>query len=249
MNPSVHSERWSGLTPSRGLTAEGRFPNRPLFISKFLNGSFCRVFGGWETAAPFGCSLVPRWEMGGLASEMVGGGRSSPDLAATKVGPYKARTRSFSTSARSDRAFTLVEVLVALVIFAMAAVVLGSSYLNVLISYETVSRGVQVNEDFAFARELVLREPDRKKLEQGGEFETVNGRRANWSVEITSTTVPNVFNVAFTCEISDPTRTEPQKVTQQFTVLRPTWVIDTAERDQLKADIKTRIYELQGKKA
>ena len=150
---------------------------------------------------------------------------------------------------RSRRAFTLVEVLVALVIFAMAAVVLGSSYLNVLISYDTVSRGVQVNEDFAFAREVVLREPDRKKLEQGGEFETVNGRRASWSVEITSTTVPNVFNVAFTCEISDPTRTEPQKVTQQFTVLRPTWVIDTAERDQLKADIKTRIYELQGKKA
>ena len=151
--------------------------------------------------------------------------------------------------ATPHHAFTLVEVLVALVIFAMAAVVLGSSYLNVLISYETVSRGVQVNEDFAFARELVLREPDRKKLEQGGEFETVNGRRANWSVEITSTTVPNVFTVTFTCETSDPGRTEPQKLTQQFTVLRPTWVIDTAERDQLKADIKTRIYELQGKKA
>ena len=147
------------------------------------------------------------------------------------------------------RAFTLVEVLVALVIFAMAAVILGSSYLNVLVSYETMSRGVQVNEDFAFARQLVLREPDRQKLEQGGEFETASGRRASWSVEITSTTVPNVFHVAFTCEIADPTRTEPQKKTQQFTVLRPTWVIDTAERDKLKADIKTRIYELQGKKA
>ena len=139
--------------------------------------------------------------------------------------------------------------MVALCILAMAVVVLGASYLNVLTSYEVLSRGMQVNEDFAFARQVVLREPDRKKLEQGGEFETVNGRRANWSVEITSTTVPNVFNVAFTCEISDPTRTGPQKVTQQFTVLRPTWVIDTAERDQLKAEIKTRIYELQGKKA
>jgi general secretion pathway protein I len=146
------------------------------------------------------------------------------------------------------RGFTLVEVLVALCIFAMAVVVLGASYLNVLISYETVSRGTQVNEDFAFARELVLREPDREKLEQGGEFETATGQRAAWSVEITSTTVPNVFNVAFTCQIDDPKRTEPDKVVQQFTVLRPTWVIDPAERDKLKADIKTRIYELQGKK-
>jgi general secretion pathway protein I len=134
------------------------------------------------------------------------------------------------------------------VIFAMAAVVLGSAYLNVLNSYQAVSRGVQVNEDFAFARQLVLRESDREKLEQGGEFESAGGRRLKWNVEITSTLVPNVFNVAFSCELADPTRTQPEKLTQQFTVLRPTWVIDTAERDKLKADIKTRIYELQGKK-
>lgn len=156
--------------------------------------------------------------------------------------------RRFARVSNARRAFTLIEVLVALCVFAMAVVVLGAAYLNVLIGYETVARGTQVNEDFAFARQLVLREPDREKLEQGGEFETAGGRRAAWSVEITSTTVPNVFNVAFTCELNDPTRTQPDKLTQTFTVLRPTWVIDTAERDQLKAEIKTRIYELQGKK-
>ena len=64
--------------------------------------------------------------------------------------------------------FTLLEVLVALSIFALAAVVLGSAYLNVLNSYETLSRGLQVSEDFAYARQLVLREPDRLKLEEGG---------------------------------------------------------------------------------
>lgn len=160
--------------------------------------------------------------------------------------------RSHATRPRLGRStsggFTLVEVLVALCIFAMAAVVLGSTYLNVLNSYEIVSRGMQTNEDFAFARQLVLREPDRKKLETGGEFETARGRHARWSVEITSTTMPNVFNVAFTCEVTDSTRPEPEKLVQNFVVLRPTWVIDTAERDKLKADVKTRIYELQGKK-
>jgi general secretion pathway protein I len=150
---------------------------------------------------------------------------------------------------RSGRGFTLLEVLVALCVFAMVVVVLGASYLNVLTSYEVVSRGVVVNEDFAFARQLVLREPDRKKLEQGGEFETADGRRAKWSVEIVSTTMPDVFNLGFTCEIADPTRTEPDKVVQNFTLLRPTWSIDVAERDKLKADVKTRIYELQGKKS
>lgn len=149
---------------------------------------------------------------------------------------------------RSRRGFTLVEVLVALCIFAMAVVILGASYLNVLNSYEVVSRGMLVNEDFAFARELVLREPDRKKLEQGGEFETAGSRRAKWTVEIVSTATPNVFSVAFACEIMDPARTEPQKVVQTFTLLRPTWVIDVAEQSKLKEEMKTRILELQGKK-
>jgi len=144
------------------------------------------------------------------------------------------------------RGFTLVEVLVALTIVAMAVVVLGSSYLNVLTSYEVVRRGVLINADFAFARQQVLRQPDRKKLEQGGEFETADGRRARWDVEITSTAMPDVFNVAFTCELSDPARPEPERVVQTFTVLRPTWSLDAGERGKLKEEVKRRIQEIQG---
>lgn len=145
------------------------------------------------------------------------------------------------------RGFTLVEVLVALCIFAMVVVVLGSAYLNVLNSYEVVARGTQINEDFAFARQLVLNEPDRKKVEEGGEFETTGNRRARWSAEIESSTVADVYKVTFTCEISDPMRSETDKQTQSFMVLRPTWVIDPAERGKLKEDAKARILELQGK--
>jgi general secretion pathway protein I len=148
----------------------------------------------------------------------------------------------------SRRAFTLVEVLMALVIFAMAAVVLGSSYLNVLNSYEVVSRGVQINEDFAFARQLVLNEPDRTKVEQGGEFDTAGNRRARWSAEIESSTIADVFKVTFTCEISDMARPEPDRLVQSFMLLRPTWSVDQAERSKLKEDAKTRILELQTKK-
>lgn len=143
--------------------------------------------------------------------------------------------------------FTLVEVLVALTIFAMAAVMLASAYLNVLNSYEVVSRGVQINEDFAFARQQVLNEPDRKKVEEGGEFETAGGRRAKWSVEIESTSVADVYRVAFTCELSDPAMPENARQTQKFLLLRPTWVIDPAERSKLKEDAKTRILEIQTK--
>lgn len=155
--------------------------------------------------------------------------------------------RPEQASGRRTRAFTLLEVLMAMALFAMAAVMLASAYLNVLNSYETAGRAAQLNEDFAFARQLVLNEPDRKKVEEGGEFATAAGHRARWSVEIASTNVADVFRVAFTCEISDPARPEPDRVTQGFLVLRPTWVIDAAERGKLKEDAKTRILELQGK--
>lgn len=144
-------------------------------------------------------------------------------------------------------AFTLLEVLVALTVFALAVVVLASAYLNVLNSYDVVSRGVQIGEDFDFARQTVLNEPDREKLEQGGEFDTAGGRRAKWSVEIVSTTLPDLFDVTFTCEIADPTRTEPDRLAQTFRLLRPTWSNDAAERGKLKEDLKARIYEIQGK--
>ncbi len=160
--------------------------------------------------------------------------RADPGLVASGVNRY-------------GPAFTLLEVLVALTIFAMAAVMLASSYLNVLNSYEAVSRGVQINEDFAFARQLVLNEPDRKKVEEGGEFETAGGRRAKWSATIEMSTVADVYKVTFTCEIADPTRPEPESQTQAFLLLRPTWVDDPGERGKLKEDAKTRILELQGK--
>jgi general secretion pathway protein I len=149
--------------------------------------------------------------------------------------------------AGAQHGFTLMEVLVSLSIFAFAAVVLGAAYLNILNSYEAVSRGVKTGEDFAFARQLVMREPDRKKLEQGGDFETASGRRARWSVEIASTNLADLFDLAFTCEIEASAGGDAERVVQRFRVLRPTWVIDPAERGKLKEDAKTRILDLQGK--
>lgn len=168
---------------------------------------------------------------------------SRADFRRRRNAPAKVAFRSFSAGG-----FTLLEVLVALAVFALTAIVLGAAYLNILNSYEVVSRHSVVGEDIVFARQLVLTEPDRLKLEKGGEFETAGGRRAQWSVEITSTTMPDLFTVVFKCEVSDPNRPEPDRVTQTFTLLRPTWSIDPAERDKLRQETRTRILELQQKK-
>jgi general secretion pathway protein I len=141
------------------------------------------------------------------------------------------------------RAFTLIEVLVAISIFALAAIVLSSAYVNVLTSYEVAARSTLNDEDVTFARAQLLAIADRKKIDEGGDFEATGGRRVHWSAEIESTETADLFLVHFTCEINDPAAREPQKVTEDFRVLRPTWS-DPAERDKLRQEARQRIEEL-----
>ena len=154
----------------------------------------------------------------------------------------------FAGTVGAPRAFTLVEVLMAIAIFALSAVILASAYVNVLNSYLVVERTAQSTADLTFARSLVLTEPDRKKLEQGGEFDTTDGRHAKWEVEILSTSTADLFTVNFTCTIAALGEPEPQKTVQTFMLLRPTWSIDPAERAKLRETAKNRILEMQGKK-
>jgi prepilin-type N-terminal cleavage/methylation domain-containing protein len=122
-------------------------------------------------------------------------------------------------------AFSLVEVLVALTIFALSAVILGSAYVNVLNAYAVAGRFARTNEDVVFARSLVMTQPDITKLQDGGEFDGSGGRRVKWSAEITPTTTADLFTVVFTCEVAEATGTQADKTVQTFMLLRPTWSI------------------------
>ena len=130
------------------------------------------------------------------------------------------------------------EVRVSLAIFAMASIALAAAYINILNAYDIAAKANQTDADVDFARSLVLNEPDRKKLEQGGDFDSANGGHVHWSVDIESTNEADLFTVTFTCEVTNPDQNngQPQKTVQTFTVLRPTWSIDPAERDKLRED-------------
>ncbi len=51
-----------------------------------------------------------------------------------------------------------------------------------------------------------------------------------------------------TCTVDMAGAAEKEKTTETFTLLRPTWSIDQAERSKLREDAKTRIMEMQAKK-
>ena len=156
-------------------------------------------------------------------------------------------TIRFPVSAFRNRnsAFTLLEVLVALAIFAMAAVVLGATYVNALNAYEAAGRHNEYDTDLRFVRAALLTEPDRDKAEEGGDLDLGGNKRAHWQADIAPTDTVDLFSVTWTCEIVDPARPQPHRSTQTFLLLRPTWS-DPVERTKLLDQVKQRILEMEG---
>ncbi|MBP7142419.1 MAG: prepilin-type N-terminal cleavage/methylation domain-containing protein [Opitutaceae bacterium] len=142
------------------------------------------------------------------------------------------------------KAFTIIEVLVALAILALAAIVLGSSYANVINSYFVMKKSARAEDDFRFARAALLSEPDLKKAEEGADFTTADGRRIRWTAKVEPTSIADLFDVTFRCEAGGNSAGEASSTEQVFRLLRPTWS-DAAERDKLRAESQKRILEMQ----
>jgi general secretion pathway protein I len=152
--------------------------------------------------------------------------------------------------AASQRGFTLIEVLISLMIFAMMAIVLGSAYINVLNSYAIVGRGHEDDQDVSFARQELLTQPDFQTAENGDEFDSLSGNHIQWTATIDQAGATDLFTVVFTCQISPNLQAEPKTVTETFMLLRPTWSETapnpTLSRSQMRANAALRIGQLQG---
>jgi general secretion pathway protein I len=141
-------------------------------------------------------------------------------------------------------AFSLIEVLVALAIFVLMAVVLGATYVNILNAYEIAGRSVNRDEDLRFARAALLAEAELELAERGADFEGANGRRVSWKAVVEPTATADLFAVTFICEISGPDLPKAEIREEKFRVFRPTWS-QPADRDKLRADAKMRIEKIQ----
>ena len=144
------------------------------------------------------------------------------------------------------RGFTILEVLVALAVFAGAAVLLSATYLNVLNGYRLIEHESDYQNEIKFARATLLAEPDLDTAVKGGDFEATNGRHVSWKASVDPTETADLFTVTFECEISAAEMKQTLHTTDTFRVLRPTWS-KVDERDKLRSTARTRILELQTK--
>src|SRR5471032_2181731 len=92
-------------------------------------------------------------------------------------------------------AFTLLEVLVALAIFAMASIVLGATYVNVLNSYAAIDRDRDADEDVRYAVAQLRAIPDILTAQAGDQFDSTNSRHVIWTCTIEPTAIADLFTV------------------------------------------------------
>lgn len=140
------------------------------------------------------------------------------------------------------RAFTLIEVLVSLVIFALAAVVLGTAYVNVLLNYHNMQRHGTERSEIAMVRAELLAEPDRARVERGGEVPLADGGMLRWQAKLEETSLADLFQVELALEIAPGGQAPLRREHEAFLLLRPTWS-DAAKHEQLRAASRARLLK------
>ncbi len=142
--------------------------------------------------------------------------------------------------------FTLLEVLVSLAIFALAAIVLSTAYVGLLGNYEAIRRGDPLRDDLTWVRRAMLVEPDRQAVETGGDVVLPGDRTARWSATIQPTEVSDLFDVALVVEIPVEGEVETLQFHETHRLLRPTWS-EPAEREELRQAARRRLEQARGR--
>ena len=142
----------------------------------------------------------------------------------------------------SRSGFSLIEVVIALALFSIAAVVLSDTFVNTLLMRERGVSNDARNRDIQAVRMQLLLEPNREDAEDGGKYETLSNGSANWEAEIEPTNVIDLFQVNFRIEFQDPQDEQDPSYQETLYLLRPTWS-ESDERSDLLQEKKDALLD------
>lgn len=140
------------------------------------------------------------------------------------------------------RAFTLIEVLVSLAIFALAAMVLTAAYVNVLNAQHAALRRDDKASAMQLIRQALSAEPQLENLERWNDLKLPDEGTARWRATVAPTTVADLFDVTLEVELTLDRTADRVTVTETFRLLRPTWS-QPQDRETLRADARSRLEQ------
>lgn len=133
-----------------------------------------------------------------------------------------------------QRAFTFVEVLVALVIFAVAGAAVSFACANFLQAQHAASRRDATAADRQLARQALAAEPSRERAETWNEVPLPDNRHLRWRATIVPTAVADLFDATLEIELPAHGSAPEGRFTETVRLLRPTWSTE-ADRQTLRA--------------
>jgi len=161
-----------------------------------------------------------------------------------KVSKTLCRRMAKPRSRRKSSAFTLIEVVIAVALFAMASIILTSTFVNALQLRDRVTSNDIRDADIRAVRLQLLLEPNRDDAEDGDRIETLKNGEASWRAQIEPTEIIDLFSVRFEIEFQDPQGGQLATYSELLYLLRPTWS-EADERSTLLQEKKEAIDDIR----
>jgi prepilin-type N-terminal cleavage/methylation domain-containing protein len=135
------------------------------------------------------------------------------------------------------KAFSLIEVIIAIALAGIAFTVLTQTFVNILYTLDSLESQSDREKHIRFVRSQIIMIDDRDEFEEGETITTLEFGEAEWEAEITETAVVDLFKADVRIKFENPDG-EPFMWEETLFLLRPTWS-DPIERSALLTEIKT----------
>lgn len=142
------------------------------------------------------------------------------------------------------KGFSLIEVLIALALFAIASNIIGSAFINALLSRERNNDNSYRDIAVQTARKQLLLEKNIDDAEDGGSVETLELGEVDWYAEIIQTDMVDLFEVNLFIEFFDVKDDQSSNYNETLLLLRPTWS-ESDERSSLLQDKKEDLSDIR----
>ncbi len=142
------------------------------------------------------------------------------------------------------KGFSLIEVLIALALFAIASNIIGSAFINALLSRERNNDNSYRDIAVQTARKQLLLEKNIDDAEDGGSVETLELGEVDWYAEIIPTDMVDLFEVNLFIEFFYVKDDQSSNYNETLLLLRPTWS-ESDERSSLLQDKKEDLLDIR----
>ena len=144
----------------------------------------------------------------------------------------------------------LIEVLVALALFGMAAVFLVDGISVASRTMRLMKDTREMEQDLLWARSQIFKEHRYEEIDDGGEIKALTIGEITWETEIEMTEVVDLYSVVLTMEYegNDEIGIEPGERISKMFLLRPGWANESdfaTERSRLLEDKRDKIREMK----